>query len=163
MLVNWFCERYAPGADLRVSNAAMKALMNYDWPGNVRELENCVERAVALGNGNLIDLSDLPPTIAAMNPAASRADLDSAPEMVSDLAASAESSSADGDAAVPLHTTDLEDIERATIQRVIEQVKGDKALAGRMLGISRATLYRKLKRYNISGSASSGPSSHTLQ
>ena len=47
-------------------------------------------------------------------------------------------------------TTDLEDIERATIQRVFEQVKGDKALAGRMLGISRATLYRKLKRYNIS-------------
>jgi two-component system response regulator AtoC len=163
MLVNWFCERYAPGADLRVSNAAMKALMNYDWPGNVRELENCVERAVALGNGNLIDLSDLPPTIAAMNPAASRADLDSAPEMVSDLAASAESSSADGDAAVPLHTTDLEDIERATIQRVFEQVKGDKALAGRMLGISRATLYRKLKRYNISGSSGSGSSSHALQ
>ena len=163
MLVNWFCERYAPGADLRVSNAAMKALMNYDWPGNVRELENCVERAVALGNGNLIDLSDLPPTIAASNLAASRADLDSAPEMVSDLAASAELRSADGAPAVPLHTTDLEDIERATIQRVFEQVKGDKALAGRMLGISRATLYRKLKRYNISGSAGSGPSSHTLQ
>ena len=63
MLVNWFCERYAPGADLRVSSGAMKALMNYDWPGNVRELENCVERAVALGNGSLIDLSDLPPSI----------------------------------------------------------------------------------------------------
>ena len=30
----------------------MKSLMNYDWPGNVRELENCVERAVALGNGH---------------------------------------------------------------------------------------------------------------
>jgi transcriptional regulator of acetoin/glycerol metabolism len=64
----------------------------------------------------------------------------------------------------PLSTTDLEDIERATIQRVFEQVKGDKALAGRMLGISRATLYRKLKRYNISGGGSgSGSSSHTLQ
>jgi transcriptional regulator of acetoin/glycerol metabolism len=61
-----------------------------------------------------------------------------------------------------LSTTDLEDIERATIQRVFEQVKGDKALAGRMLGISRATLYRKLKRYNISTGAS-GSSSHTLQ
>ena len=48
-----------------------------------------------------------------------------------------------------LTSTDLEDIERATIQRVFEQVKGDKALAGKMLGISRATLYRKLKRYNI--------------
>jgi two-component system, NtrC family, response regulator AtoC len=163
MLVNWFCERYAPGADLRVSNAAMKALMNYDWPGNVRELENCVERAVALGNGNLIDLSDLPPTIAALDSPASRLSPDSAPEMVFDLAASADSPSGESTAAVPLSTTDLEDIERATIQRVFEQVKGDKALAGRMLGISRATLYRKLKRYNISGSAGSGPSSHTLQ
>jgi transcriptional regulator of acetoin/glycerol metabolism len=65
----------------------------------------------------------------------------------------------------PLSTTDLEDIERATIQRVFEQVKGDKALAGRMLGISRATLYRKLKRYNIGMGSSSGvsASSHTLQ
>jgi two-component system response regulator AtoC len=163
MLVNWFCERYAPGADLRVSNAAMKSLMNYDWPGNVRELENCVERAVALGNGTLIDLSDLPPSIAALNLPASRLGTDSTPELVSDLAASAESSSGEVTAAVPLSTTDLEDIERATIQRVFEQVKGDKALAGRMLGISRATLYRKLKRYNISGSQGSGPTSHTLQ
>jgi two-component system, NtrC family, response regulator AtoC len=163
MLVNWFCERYAPGADLRVSNAAMKALMNYDWPGNVRELENCVERAVALGNGNLIDLGDLPPTIAALNSPASRPSAESAPELVSDLAAAAEANSGEGGAAAPLSTTDLEDIERATIQRVFEQVKGDKALAGRMLGISRATLYRKLKRYNISGGAGSGSSSHTLQ
>ncbi|MDQ1389664.1 MAG: two-component system, NtrC family, response regulator AtoC [Acidobacteriaceae bacterium] len=161
MLVSWFCERYAPGADLRVSSAAMKALMNYDWPGNVRELENCVERAVALGNGTLIDLSDLPPSIAALDSPASRAD--SVPELVSDLAAAAELNSGQSGAAVPLSTTDLEDIERATIQRVFEQVHGDKALAGRMLGISRATLYRKLKRYNISGGSGSGPSSHTLQ
>ena len=55
-----------------------------------------------------------------------------------------------------LSTTDLEDIERATIQRVFEQVKGDKALAGKMLGISRATLYRKLKRYNI-GAGNAAP------
>ena len=41
------------------------------------------------------------------------------------------------------------DLERITIQRVFEQADGDKALAGKMLGISRATLYRKLKRYNI--------------
>jgi len=164
MLVNWFCERYAPGGDLRVSNAAMKALMNYDWPGNVRELENCVERAVALGNGSLIDLGDLPPTIAALNSSGARPVSESAPELVSDLAAAAELDSAAGaHSAPPPTTTDLEDIERATIQRVFEQVKGDKAFAGRMLGISRATLYRKLKRYNISGGSGSGPSSHTLQ
>jgi two-component system response regulator AtoC len=162
MLVNWFCERYAPGTDLHVSNAAMKALMNYDWPGNVRELENCVERAVALGNGQVINLGDLPPSIAALNARETRPPLGSAPELISDLAA-AESNANDVSAAVPLSTTDLEDIERATIQRVFEQVKGDKALAGRMLGISRATLYRKLKRYNISGRSGSESSSHTLQ
>jgi two-component system response regulator AtoC len=162
MLVNWFCERYAPGADLRVSNAAMKALMNYDWPGNVRELENCVERAVALGDGNLIDLGDLPASIA-LNSRETRPPSESGPELVSELAATNESGSSQSGVAVSPSTTDLEDIERATIQRVFEQVKGDKALAGRMLGISRATLYRKLKRYNISGSSGSGSSSHALQ
>ena len=50
----------------------MKALMNYDWPGNVRELENCIERAVALGDGTLIDLGDLPPSIAALDSPGSR-------------------------------------------------------------------------------------------
>ncbi len=162
MLVNWFCERYAPGTDLRASSAAMKALMNYDWPGNVRELENCVERAVALGNGTLIDLGDLPPSIAALHSPAPRQVSVHAPELASDLSASTQVN-ANAGANAEMSTTDLEDIERATIQRVFEQVKGDKALAGRMLGISRATLYRKLKRYNISGSSSSGSSSHALQ
>ena len=163
MLVNWFCERYAPGADLRVSNAAMKALMNYDWPGNVRELENCVERAVALGDGTLIDLGDLPASIAHTSSPASRPVTESAAELVSDLAGSADLGASEAGNENSMSTTDLEDIERATIQRVFEQVKGDKALAGRMLGISRATLYRKLKRYNISGNPGSGPSSHALQ
>ena len=162
MLVQWFCERYAPGADLRVSSAAMKSLMNYEWPGNIRELENCIERAVALGNGQLIDIGDLPPSISVDS--ASRHSVSGPPsELVSDLAACAESISDGESAASPLGATDLEDIERATIQRVFEQVNGDKALAGRMLGISRATLYRKLKRYNITGHAAPGSSSHTLQ
>jgi two-component system response regulator AtoC len=163
MLVQWFCERYASGSDLRVSSAAMKSLMNYDWPGNVRELENSIERAVALGNGQLIDIGDLPSSIAGIGSSSRLSVSASSRELVSDLAGSAESNS-DGEAGVsPLGATDLEDIERATIQRVFEQVNGDKALAGRMLGISRATLYRKLKRYNISGNPAAGPSSHTLQ
>ena len=56
-------------------------------------------------------------------------------------------------------TTALAEMERMTILRVFEQANSDKALAGKMLGISRATLYRKLKRYNIavkSGSAGGG-------
>ena len=159
MLVHWFRERYAPGSELHVSSAAMKALMQYEWPGNVRELENCVERAVALGNGQLIDLGDLPPSIAAVSsaPRASTGDAESPSALSADFPAEAT-----GAFPQATSTTDLEDIERATIQRVFEQVKGDKALAGRMLGISRATLYRKLKRYNISGSAAV-TSQHTLQ
>ena len=43
-----------------------------------------------------------------------------------------------------------------SLQRVFQQVNGDKALAGKMLGISRATLYRKLKRYRIPLSAAAG-------
>jgi two-component system, NtrC family, response regulator AtoC len=157
MLVHWFLERYAPGSGMQVSSAAMKSLMQYEWPGNVRELENCIERAVALGNGRIIDLGDLPPSIAAgTEPSASAADF--SPILEPELGSEPELSVARP--VVPT-TTDLEDIERATIQRVFEQVKGDKALAGRMLGISRATLYRKLKRYNITGSSES--SSHTLQ
>ncbi|MBI3475311.1 MAG: sigma-54-dependent Fis family transcriptional regulator [Acidobacteria bacterium] len=133
ILANWFLERLAPGRNASVSGAAMKALLAYDWPGNVRELENCLERAVALGDQQRIDLNDLPPTIAHAE------ELGIAPEKPArfDISAS-------GDP-----TTDLEDIERATIERVFVQVNGDKALAGKMLGISRATLYRKLKRYNI--------------
>jgi DNA-binding NtrC family response regulator len=142
----------------------MKALMQYDWPGNVRELENCVERAVALGNGQIIDLGDLPPAIAsgATSTGGTMASPIERPTVLDpDLAAA---QAITGSPRTPLSTTDLEDIERATIQRVFEQVKGDKALAGRMLGISRATLYRKLKRYNIGmGQSGSGTSSHTLQ
>ena len=137
MLTHWFLDRHAPDSSIQVTNAAMKCLLQYDWPGNVRELENCIERAVALGDHKIIDLGDLPPTIASASPSAETA-----------------TSTITG----AVSSTDLEDIERATIERVFEQVKGDKALAGKMLGISRATLYRKLKRYNIGGRLEMGSS-----
>ncbi|HEY6936104.1 MAG TPA: sigma-54 dependent transcriptional regulator [Terriglobales bacterium] len=132
-LAQWFLSRYAPTQPIKITTAAMKCLRAYDWPGNVRELENCIERAVALGDQQMIDVGDLPPGI--------------------------QSLSASGDCpaqgfAPPTDSTDLEDIERVTIERVFEQVNGDKTLAGQLLGISRATLYRKLKRYGIGLKAS---------
>jgi DNA-binding NtrC family response regulator len=132
--------------------------MQYDWPGNVRELENCVERAVALGNGQGIDLGDLPPGIAS---GGAGAELESRKTAILDPDLGDALPSRDM-SRPSISTTDLEDIERATIERVFEQVKGDKALAGRMLGISRATLYRKLKRYNI-GMSAPVSSAQTLQ
>ena len=141
MLTHWFLDRHAPDQPMQITNAAMKCLLQYDWPGNVRELENCIERAVALGDRKLIDVGDLPATIASASAAS-----EPMPPAMTNSAPS----------------TDLEDIERATIERVFEQVKGDKVLAGKMLGISRATLYRKLKRYNI-GSRTEMGSSQALQ
>ncbi len=144
MLTHHFLGRYAHGAQTQVSAAAMKSLLQYDWPGNVRELENCVARAVALGDGKLIDVADLPPAIRVEQP---------------------ETSGTSQQDAASLSTTALAEMERMTILRVFEQAHGDKALTGKMLGISRATLYRKLKRYNIpvkgeSGDARVGPTFH---
>jgi len=130
-LVHYFLDKFAPGRMITISPAAMDCMLQYDWPGNVRELENVVERAVALGSQEILEIHDLPPAVHAN----------------SDHQMPVER---DPDESKPLASgTDLEELERVTIQRVFEQVNGDKVLAGRMLGISRATLYRKLKRYNI--------------
>jgi DNA-binding NtrC family response regulator len=126
-LVHHFLDRYAPGEAIQVMPAAMKSFLQYDWPGNVRELENCIARAVALGDHSTIDVADLPPAISEIS-----------------------NSAAETGESTAISTTALADLERITILRVFEQAGGDKARAGRMLGISRATLYRKLKRYNIS-------------
>jgi two-component system, NtrC family, response regulator AtoC len=125
MLVQWFLDKYASEMKIEVEPEAMNCMLQYDWPGNVRELENCIERAVALGNRELIALQDLPPAIRAYENQLKLGTM-------------------------TVTATDLEEIEKDTIQRVFDQVNGDKEMAGRLLGISRATLYRKIKRYSIS-------------
>ena len=135
VLVHHFLDRYAKGSHIQVTAGAMKSLLHYDWPGNVRELENCIARAVTLGDRETIDVIDLPPGIRSEQ---------------------ADSGIVPAQDAASLSTTALAEMERMTILRVFEQAKGDKALAGKMLGISRATLYRKLKRYNIPSKPGSG-------
>src|SRR6185437_4425494 len=126
MLVHCFLDRHAPGENIQIRSGAMKVLLQYNWPGNVRELETAIARALALGARHTINVKDLPPAILSCQ----------------EMSASTE----DKDM---LASTALADMERMTILRVFEQVGGDKALAGKMLGISRATLYRKLKHYQI--------------
>jgi len=128
ILVQYFLNKFAPKKNMDVGQAAVNVMLAYEWPGNVRELENCIERAVALGTHNLIDVHDLPPALQNH----SGGTLSETKLEHSELSG-----------------TDLEELERATIQRVFEETNGDKELTRRMLGISRATLYRKLKRYNI--------------
>src|ERR1700722_705178 len=128
MLAHAFLERYAAGKNIQVTTAAMNSLLNYEWPGNIRELENCIARAITLGDRRVMDVRDLPPSIRSEQAASAGAPLQGV---------------------ASLSTTALAEMEKMTILRVFEQANGDKAMAGRMLGISRATLYRKLKRYNI--------------
>src|ERR1700675_996563 len=106
MLVHHFLDRYAHGANIQVTAAAMKSLLHYDWPGNVRELENCVARAVTLGDRQVIDVVDLPPAIRTEQPASGNA--------------------AENSDAASLSTTALAEMERMTILRVFEQAHGDK-------------------------------------
>ncbi len=127
LLVDHFLGRVgrASGAQRLMSDEALKVLMSYDWPGNVRELENCLDRACALSSGPVIQVADLPSPI-------QNAQLDVPPEV------------AEGPKILPIC-----ELERSAILRAIEQLRGDKLLAARMLGIGKTTLYRKLKEYSI--------------
>jgi DNA-binding NtrC family response regulator len=101
------------------SPAAMAALKRYSWPGNIRELQNVVERAVALCQGNMVELTDLPDEIRQHSPA-------------------------DDVITVPVGAS-MEEIERLAIVQTLKKTGGDKELTARLLGIGLATLYRRLK------------------
>jgi len=63
VLAEYFLKKFSTERGLRkieFSSEAMKTILSYDWPGNVRELENAIERAVVMGDGNKIMVSDLP-------------------------------------------------------------------------------------------------------
>ena len=141
MLVQCFLDRHAEGENVKFTPAAMKLLMQYDWPGNVRELENCINRALTLGDRERIDEDDLSPALLGG----------------SGISKSRTDEISEGDAP---STMALEELERLTIQRVFDKVGGDKTKAGELLGISRATLYRKLKRYQIAKNSAEVKSIH---
>ncbi len=106
-------------ARLRVAPSVLRRLHDYPWPGNVRELENTIERAVVLCSGDIINDDLLPEQIMA----------------------------SEGPAPEVLHFpvgTPLEEVEMQLIRETLRHAKGDKSLAGQLLGISTRTIYRKL-------------------
>jgi DNA-binding NtrC family response regulator len=102
---------------------AMNLLSRYSWPGNVRELENVMERAVALENGPVIRVADLPDYIHNVTIETYRH--------------------------TPSEIPTLEDQEKRYIQWVLEKNGGNKSKAAKIMGIDRVSLWRKLKRYGI--------------
>jgi two-component system, NtrC family, response regulator AtoC len=110
-----------------VAPDALAALTAYSFPGNVRELENLIERAYAMGAREQIMLTDLPSLGRASIMAPSAAAASGTPQAVPTLA----------------------DVERELILKALAVFKDDKEAAARALGISRRTIYRRLKEYGV--------------
>lgn len=127
LLVQAFIERFCIRLGrpmVQVSRAATDKLLAYSWPGNVRELQNCIERALALGNGETLTLEDLPTQITSHAPKSNE---------VRD----------------PSEFVRLEEVERRYVLQVFHAVAENKSLAARILGVNRKTLYRKLREYGV--------------
>ncbi len=103
-----------------LSSEAMRRLLDYHWPGNVRELENSIEHAVVLAKGNRIETSHLPSGLNNVNVQAMSG----------------------------AHSTILENEKRMLLD-ALEECDWNKKQAAQRLGISRSSLYSKLKKFNI--------------
>lgn len=136
VLAEHFLERVEAetGVSHTFSADAIRAMTEYEWPGNVRELEHAIERACALSSGPVLHMADLPTQLQDFRqhfPAADATD---------EAAASG-----------PTPIVSIADMEKKAILETIRQLKGDKLMAARLLGIGKTTLYRKLKEYGIGG------------
>jgi DNA-binding NtrC family response regulator len=109
------------------TSAAVEALLAHPWPGNVRELQHAVERGVFLGRGPLVDVCDLPVSIAAPQPIRGGQPASSTPSL----------------------KTAMAQPERQLILAALERNGWRRDAAARSLGINRTTLYKKLKRLGM--------------
>ena len=110
-----------------ISKEGLQSLLNYGWPGNVRELEHQIERAVALTSSSVLTADDFNFTQVGASEVKTAS---SAPRTGADQRS-------------------LEEMERAHILLVLKQVDYNKSKASEVLGIDRATLYRKAQKYGI--------------
>ncbi|MGM9924691.1 MAG: sigma 54-interacting transcriptional regulator [Bacillus sp. (in: firmicutes)] len=108
----------------KVSQEAKEALLAYHWPGNVRELRNVLERAMTFAEHGTIEAEDLPDYMLRQM---ERRQMDRQ------------------------DTTMFEEAEIEAIRKALQQTKGNKAESARLLGISRSSLYEKLKKYQLKG------------
>ncbi len=111
-----------------ISQAALEALRRYEWPGNVRQLSNSLAFAALHCDGDSIELKDLPMQITQGQPVP-----DSRPAAAS----------------LPSLSEFLQREEKQFLQDAIQQHSGNLSGVAKALGISRMTLYNKLKRYDI--------------
>ncbi|MGE5543353.1 MAG: sigma-54 interaction domain-containing protein, partial [Bacillota bacterium] len=115
-----------------LSDLAKLCLLNYHWPGNVRELENAILYAINVCEDGVIRLQDLPEEIT------SGFELTLPENRDSKL-----------DPSQPASNLSIRDVERIMISQTLEQTNHNISEAAALLGMSRSTLYRKIKDYNL--------------
>jgi Nif-specific regulatory protein len=128
MLAQHFLDRFVRETGRKIrgfSPAALQKLQAYHWPGNVRELRNVVERAVALGNGPVLDVGDV---------------------WLSSLEGN-RPDPAGGE--MTYQPVSLESVEKAHIVATLNHTDWNKSQAATILGIERSTLDRKIKTYEL--------------
>lgn len=121
-----FSVRYRKPAP-KVDPSVMTILMNYNWPGNIRELRNTIERMIILGDTDRITTELLPESIVS----SAQGVQDSPPAASSAIKPS------------------IEMEEQELIKSALSKTFGNKSAAAKMLGISRGTIYNKMKEYGI--------------
>jgi two-component system nitrogen regulation response regulator GlnG len=155
LLVNYFLKKFAQTQDRApksISPAAVELLQKFNWPGNVRELENIIQRATVMAKGDVILPGDLPPLIAsgAAPPVERPPTPASAPateEKVADLSAVSRMlfqwAREQGSLKI------LPAVERELIIQALLDTKGNQVQAARLLGITRATLRKRVEKFQI--------------
>jgi len=149
LLASYFLARVAERQGkhgMSFSPEAMTLLERYDYPGNVRELENAIERAVTLADGTVVTPAELPAPIRTprMLP-----DPSSVNEPAKAWAATRDSAPAVAESAGDRSTWSLASVEKEHIQTVLALHRGNATTAAKQLGISRTTLWRKLRQYGL--------------
>jgi len=116
-----------------LTKEAEELLQNYDWPGNVRELRNAIERVMILAESNRVAVKHLPIRISEGG---------ALPIPMSEFAAN-------GVIALPSGGISLYDVEHELIRQALEQARGNKTMASKLLRITRDTLRYKVKKYKL--------------
>ncbi len=149
VLAEYFLERLRRESSMtyRFAADAMQVMMRYDWPGNVRELESCIEHACTKSSGPILHTSDLPSQLQGL--AISQGPLKGLVRVDTREPTATVVGQPAVDRRAPAPIVSIAELEREAILHTIRQLRGDKLMAAKLLGIGKTTLYRKLKEYGI--------------
>jgi PAS domain S-box-containing protein len=152
LLIRHFLERFgkASGRALRLAPSAMRSLLAYRWPGNVRELENALEYATTVCEGQTIHVGDLPTEVgpgAEIGPLAMSSRHEPEARSHHLAASTTDPTSPTNEDGVGFSREEAE--EAARIREALKQAQYRREEAASLLGMSRTTLWRKMKEYRI--------------